>query len=382
MPPTRFPLESSETYGKESTPPAPPEYSASNALDGRQPKNLEPKLNAKTSWSAAPSKTTLSNPARFDSTLPSPADTRGPPVTVPKLRSHPLNLRPLPSPIRPHCLAKDRLRLWTPSTPSSRPSGDTAPATVSDNALNRILEVIGASWADSTKVLYGNALLTYHVYCDLNGPIPDRERCPISGTLLLAFLSSCAGGASGSALSNYAAGIKAWHILHGQPWNIPQDELRLTLQGAVRLAPRSSKVLSVLPSLDDLKIIHAGRNLSDPCDAAMYACTVITFYCVARLGEFTVPNIREKFEPTKHITRSDVSTLRDKDGLPVLKFRIPVTKCEVTGEDVQCAPQMGCVTNPETALQNHLRINPAPPDAHLFAWKHPRGGLRPLSKRK
>ena len=117
---------------------------------------------------------------------------------------------------------------------------------VPDSALDHILEVIGASWADSTKVLYGNALLTYHVYCDFNGPIPDHEHCPISGTLLLAFLSSCAGGASGSALSNYAAGIKAWHLLHGQSWNIPQDELRLTLQGAARLAPAALNVLNVL----------------------------------------------------------------------------------------------------------------------------------------
>ena len=117
---------------------------------------------------------------------------------------------------------------------------------VPDSALDHILEVIGASWADSTKVLYGNALLMYHVYCDINGPIPDHECCPISGTLLLAFLSSCAGGASGSALSNYTASIKAWHLLHGQSWNIPQDELRLTLQGAARLAPAALNVLNVL----------------------------------------------------------------------------------------------------------------------------------------
>ncbi|KAF8439440.1 hypothetical protein L210DRAFT_3402178, partial [Boletus edulis BED1] len=49
------------------------------------------------------------------------------------------------------------------------------------------------------------------------------------------------GSASGSTLSNYAAGIKAWHPLYGQPWNICQDELHLTLQGAACLALRSSK---------------------------------------------------------------------------------------------------------------------------------------------
>ena len=121
-------------------------------------------------------------------------------------------------------------------------------------------------------------------------------------------------------------------------------------------------------------------DMDDPCNAAVYTCTVITFYCVVRLGEFTVSNIRECFNPEKYITRNNVARLKDKDGLPVIKFRIPVMKCEATGEDVQCAPHTGCVTDPEAALQNHLRLNPAPPDAHLFTWRHPRSGLCLLSK--
>ncbi|KIJ61935.1 hypothetical protein HYDPIDRAFT_95331, partial [Hydnomerulius pinastri MD-312] len=62
-----------------------------------------------------------------------------------------------------------------------------------------------------------SGLLIYHVYCDMHDT-PEHQRCPISPTLLLAFLSSCAGVYSGSALSNYASGIKAWHLLHGLPW--------------------------------------------------------------------------------------------------------------------------------------------------------------------
>ena len=142
--------------------------------------------------------------------------------------------------------------------------------TISDSTLNRILGVLRVAWADSTKALYGNALLTYHVYCDLNGPIPDHEHCPVSRVLLLAFLSSCAGGASGSALSTYAAGVKAWHLLHGQPWTMPQDKLRLMLQGAAHLAPHSSKCAKRPPvTVDDLKIIHAYLDMNDPCDAAV-----------------------------------------------------------------------------------------------------------------
>ncbi|KAF8442249.1 hypothetical protein L210DRAFT_3330315, partial [Boletus edulis BED1] len=282
-----------------------------------------------------------------------------------------------PSPNRPHCLAKDRLRLWIPVSPSARvsPSADIIPET----ALNRILEVIGASWTDNTKELYGTGLLIFHVHCDIHN-IPELERCPISHTTLLAFLSSCAGAYSGSAISNYAAGIRAWHLLHGHPWQIEQQELKLTLQGASRLAPRTSKRPKRPPmTLDDIKAIRAFLNLDDPCDAAIYACMVVVFYSVVRLGEFTVTAIT-KFNPTKHVTRRNVSFLKDQHGLPVIKIALPSTKCAPDGEDVQCAPQKGCVSDPEAALRRHFHINAAPPNAHLFAWKHPKNGLRPLSK--
>ena len=159
-----------------------------------------------------------------------------------------------------------------------------------------------------------------------------------------------------------------------------QDELRIALQGAARLAPRSSKRPKRPPmTVEDIKILRANLDLDDPCDAAIYACIVTVFYCVARLGEFTVPAIT-KFDPARHVTRRNAIFLRDQNNLPVIKFNLPVTKCAPEGEDVQCAPQTGCVTDPEMALQNHFRINPAPTSAHLFAWKHPKSGLRPLSK--
>ena len=100
---------------------------------------------------------------------------------------------------------------WLSMVQSTREKGENEVG--GSSTVTRILEVIGTSWANSTKVLYGNALLVYHIYCDLNGSIPNHERCPILRTLLLTFLSSCAGGASGSALANYTTGIKAWHLL-------------------------------------------------------------------------------------------------------------------------------------------------------------------------
>ena len=131
-------------------------------------------------------------------------------------------------------------------------------------------------------------------------------------------------------------------------------------------------------TVDDLKIIHAGLNMNDPCDAAVYACTVITFYCIARLGKFTVPNIREKFEPAKYITHGNISMQEDKDGLPVMKFRLPITKCEATGEDIQCAPQVGYITNPENGTAKPSTSQPGPTRRPPICMEAPQKWTSPI----
>ena len=295
------------------------------------------------SSSLASSKTIESGTSRFNSPLPSPHLTTHSSMSSAKPRPYHLDLRPLPSTNRPHCLAKDRLRLWIPATASTRPIGNTSPTVVSEAALDQVLEVMGAFWAESTKELYGTSLLIFHVYCDIHH-IAEAERCPVSRPLLLSFLASCAGTHSGSTITNYSAAIWAWHLLHGHPWTMNQDELRIALQGAARLAPRSSKWPKRPPmTIEDIKILRANLDLNAPCDAVIYACIVTVFYCVARLGEFTVPAIT-RFDPTKHVTRHNVIFLRDQNNLPIMKFNLPVTKCAPEGEDVQCTLQTGCVT--------------------------------------
>jgi hypothetical protein len=239
---------------------------------------------------------------------------------------------------------------------------------------------MGSSWAQTTKETYGAGLLVCHIYCD-SLKIPEEHRCPVSPTLLLAFLFSCAGSYSGTALTNYTAGQKAWHLLHGRPWIVNAKELKATLDGATALAPDSSKCPKRIPfTVDILSAIRASINLDDHRDAAIFACLTTTFYAVARLGEFTVPSIKS-FTPAKHITRTNVSKAFDRNGLPVTKFHIPITKMSpINGEDAFWAVQEG-PSDPQAALENHFHINPAGKDAHLFAWKHSKG-MRPLSKKE
>ncbi|KIN98032.1 hypothetical protein M404DRAFT_158605, partial [Pisolithus tinctorius Marx 270] len=57
------------------------------------------------------------------------------------------------------------------------------------------------------------------------------------------------------------------------------------------------------------------------------------------------------------------------------------TKCDQKGEIVQCMPhQVPLVTDPLCALENHIHLNPANEQDHLFIWCHPTMGMHPLSK--
>ena len=152
------------------------------------------------------------------------------------------DLTPAPFPLRPHCFAHQHLLLWIPSqaSPHSTRTDPDGPFPLSDDALNRILYVIGVLWADSTKELYGTGLLTFHIYCDVHD-IPNHHRAPVSSNLLSAFLSSCMGAHSGSTIANYVVVLRVWHILHSLEWNIKDLEYKAILKGVNKLATVGSK---------------------------------------------------------------------------------------------------------------------------------------------
>jgi len=223
-------------------------------------------------------------------------------VTISYQSQQPLTsgLTPSPSPLHPHCLAKDRLLHWKPSAAST-----DLPLTVhpilSEADFDRILNVIDASWGSNTKATYGAGLLVFHIFCD-SCNVPKIDRCPVSQPLLLSFISTCAGTYSGNTLSNYIAGIRAWHMLHGRPWLLDLDTLKATMEGAARLAPPSTKCPQRDPFTPDIIALFKSQlNLNDPLEAAIYACITVCFWGVARVGEFMVPSINA-FDPAKHIT--------------------------------------------------------------------------------
>ena len=158
------------------------------------------------------------------------------PVSPPKKHQRPApyhkNLSPLPSPLCPHCPTGQRLRLWCPLIPRSSSSPQ-----VSDDDLKCIEAVIAQP---DTHMTYTSSLLNYMVFCDKKS-IPEVDRAPFSQLLLMSFILTLAAAYSGSAISNYICGIRAWHLLHFILWRIEKPELDTMLKAAEKLTPPSSK---------------------------------------------------------------------------------------------------------------------------------------------
>lgn len=302
--------------------------------------------------------------------LPSPHD-----LSIP--RPYSAMLTPASSPLRPHCLARERLLLWRPSHGRSPLDHQGASLPLSDEDLNRILSVLGHSLASGTRETYGSGLLAFHVFCDARG-VSEDQRAPASSILLLAFLANCAGMYSGKTLENYFYGVRAWHLLHGLDWLADHAQIVLALTGASRLAPPPSKRAKRHPfTLDVLLRLHSVLDLTRPLDAAVYACLTVSFFSLARLGEVTVRSLTA-FDASAHVKVSDIRYAVDRHGLQVTILHLPRTKTSAGGEDIYFASQSG-VVDPTSALSHHLAINAPSPSHALFSWKHG-SGLRPLTR--
>ncbi len=215
------------------------------------------------------------------------------------VKPYPLHLTIIPSPLREHVSARDRLIKWTPATTR------TAVAGLSTMDVQRLHDVITFAYADGTLKTYGSGLLWWHVFCDRRA-VPEVLRCPAPTLLVSSFIAMLAGSYAGGTISGYVAGVRAWHIIHGAVWAMKDDELDALLRAADALAPESSKRKKCLPyTISVIETLLSHFNLDIPLDAAVAACLSTTFYSAARLGEFTVRTLTS-FDPKIHVKPSDV----------------------------------------------------------------------------
>ena len=156
------------------------------------------------------------------------------------------------------------------------------------------------------------------------------------------------------------------------------------MEGAAHLAPLSTKHPQRDPFTPHIIILFKSQlNLDDPLEATVYACIMVCFWGVTRVGKFTVPSI-STFNPAKHITRVGLTQVTDQNGLTVLRFHLPWTKTSRAsgkGESVQCTQQTR-PADPIATLDNHFRINSVASSKHLFSWTHSSSKRCPLSKKE
>ncbi|KAF8802917.1 hypothetical protein BYT27DRAFT_7073653, partial [Phlegmacium glaucopus] len=282
------------------------------------------------------------------------------------------HLSPQPSPLRPHCLARDRLCLWKPA-PSVCSRHNSAP----EEDIDHVFNVMSNAWADSTRESYSAGILIYHVHCDKKD-IPEEMRAPASQLIISSFVASLAGSYSGATISNYIQGIRAWHVLHGLEWRLNALEMDALLKGADRLAPSSSKRKKrQLYMPEFIAKLRQHLKLNDPFDAAVFACLTTCFYAAAQVGEFVVPCL-DTFSPTHHITPANLRIKQNPEGLEATVLHLPHTKAApLEGEDVYSYGKSSI--NPYNAMRNHWQVNNPSQDAHLFTYRY-RDQLRPLTK--
>jgi hypothetical protein len=246
--------------------------------------------------------------------------------------------------------------------------------------LARVESVLQMAWAPSTAEAYGTGLSAFHWFCD-QADIAEADRAPASRELLEVFASALAGVYSPSTISNYLAGVRAWHIIHGLELNTHKPTMDALLKAATIMAPPDAQRAKRPPlRLEKIDAIRSLLALDKPLDSAVFACLTTTFWGTARLGEFTLPD-KIQFDATTHIARSAFKQITDREGNVAWVFKVPRTKTEIAGEDIYWAPQPSSTSDPLQALQNHLRINNPPPDGHLFAYKYGTS-YRPLRKKK
>ena len=142
----------------------------------------------------------------------------------------------------------------------------------------------------------------------------------------MAFISSCAGSYSGTALANYIVGLRVWHILHGQTQLLDEDQVKATLTVATWLTPQTLRQPKQEPIiLSKVELIVEELNKDNPLDAAVKRYVTTIFPSVSQTAEFTQETLTS-FDPSSYVKPSDMKKYMDCNGLKVISFAVPKTQ--------------------------------------------------------
>ncbi|KAF9781537.1 hypothetical protein BJ322DRAFT_1010595 [Thelephora terrestris] len=308
--------------------------------------------------------------------------------TLPSSAPLPRDIRP--SPLRPRCLAHERIFQWKGvNIPVPRTSIDAF-------SLAREKKTLLASTKDWAA--YGSGLKKFHIFCDVFS-IPEPDRLPASFQTIHSFVLWASAdesdadlpGApilpvepvSDSTLRHYLSAIRAWHIVQG--WlppldDVQRDRINLSLKGIANLqAAHHRKPPRPPVTTAMLHLLRTSLDLSAPFDACVWAIATCAFWAMMRLGEVTVES-RGAFNPISCLTRKDAIADLDLDKNLFVRLELPAAKTARPGESqsVWLVPQDDLC--PIIALRNLAVVVPGAADDPLFSWRDAKGDIRPMAK--
>jgi hypothetical protein len=207
----------------------------------------------------------------------------------------------IPSPLRPHVAAADRLFLW--ETPFALEHRAHLHSLLPSSLVDPVLMTIRGALAPGTKSSYAAGLLRWTQFCDKHA-IPEESRMPASYALICGFIAEHKGLQSGGTIKGWLSGIRSWHLVNHAPWYGEDDpwvdfaRATATKEGAKHKRPLRSPV-----SIEHLLFLRNAITLSDPFHAAVWAVALCTFWGCRRLGETTIA-VEASFDASYHVLRS------------------------------------------------------------------------------
>lgn len=130
---------------------------------------------------------------------------------------------------------------------------------------------------NSTKEMYSSGLLLFHTYCNQIS-LPESEHTLADQNLITDFTASMIGIVSSSTISNYLAGLCAWHLIHSISWQVNYNELQLLMCAAECNNPTLKKPPCLPVAIQFICAIKPHIQPGSFLNIAIFTCLTLSFY--------------------------------------------------------------------------------------------------------